>query len=177
VVPLAEAAPVDFFRKNLWDRALPEGWGDELLGLDEQQLIGLPSLKCEFCESDHPDPSSPTPSLAEFIRTARRLCLVRDGDWAVHLHDESGDSGEDATYPVGRHAHPSEVETSGRGGGVYGWMCAKKKEEVMGMQGVVAGVATSHGTTCVADIGSGAYETHPHTHLANVHFSEVKARE
>ena len=38
---------------------------------------------------------------------------------------------------------------------MYGWMCAKKKEEVMGMELLVAGVSSGHGTTCIADIGSG----------------------
>jgi len=40
VLPLAEAAPVDYFTKDLWATALPEKWGNVLFSLDEHQLAG-----------------------------------------------------------------------------------------------------------------------------------------
>ena len=38
-MPLAVAAPVEFFTKNLWETSLPSQWREVLLSLDEDQLL------------------------------------------------------------------------------------------------------------------------------------------
>lgn len=53
VLPLAEAAPVDYFTKDLWATALPSQWHDILLKLDEQQLLGC-VVTHMYCACDLP---------------------------------------------------------------------------------------------------------------------------
>ena len=38
-MPLAVAAPVEFFTKSLWETSLPSQWREALLNLDEDQLL------------------------------------------------------------------------------------------------------------------------------------------
>ena len=74
VQPLAEAAPVDFFTKNLWETTLPKQWRECLLGLDEEQLLGLPSLKCDMADADqhkHVQSNGDVPTTAETNGTTR----------------------------------------------------------------------------------------------------------
>ena len=100
---LAEARPVDFFARRLWETSLPRGWGDALLRMNEEQLLGLPTL-----QSDFTDASLDTGSLPAYVAAARRLCLGRNGDWTVELHEKGRGGGKQtskkASFAVGARA-------------------------------------------------------------------------
>ena len=152
---LAEARPVDFFARRLWETSLPRGWGDALLRMNEEQLLGLPTL-----QSDFTDASLDTGSLPAYVAAARRLCLGRNGDWTVELHEKGQGGGKQTSkkesFAVGARAsrHLQEQQT-GRRSDMYKFMSSKKKEEVMGVQGLVTGMVRLHGSTTICDIGSG----------------------
>ena len=158
----------------------------------------LPSLQCKLGsdreeQQQHdseagagPSPDERTPggaarpcgqlSLGEYLAAARRLCLRRQGDWAVQLaqkgsrggaaqrQDEKegtavatvdAGGGRDMLYAVGSHAHNRDGESARGKSIMYGWMPGKKKEEILGMQQLVLGLMQQHAVSCVADIGTG----------------------
>ena len=118
-------------------------------------------------------------SLQEYLAAARRLCLRRDGNWAVQLQQkrskaqtgkDRGDTTPDMTYAVGTHAHRRQG-CEEQANSMYGWMNRKKKEQVKGMEELVEGMLARHHIACVADIGTLRADYYAVTITSNAHAS------